>query len=160
MFHDDICFKTWLVSAEFEYGTFKTNNKFSVYNKYKNSHIYTLVYLYVIDHISLLFVIYIFRYLLIIIIDNYTFIIIIFVPSMVWVGTMNNSLVTYVWMICIKISVGEFRMGKITILCSIMINHRRVVPAPDGILFPFLRDNDLRSSLLNIRAHSFLLSCT
>ena len=35
-----------------------------------------------------------------------------------------------------------------------------VVPAPDGILFPFLCANDLRLSLLNIRARSFLLSCT
>ena len=29
-----------------------------------------------------------------------------------------------------------------------------------GFSFPFLRANDLRSSLLNIRARSFLLSCT
>ena len=29
-----------------------------------------------------------------------------------------------------------------------------------GFSFPFLRSNDLRSSLLNIRARSFLLSCT
>ena len=29
-----------------------------------------------------------------------------------------------------------------------------------GLSFPFLRANNLRSSLLNIRARSFLLSCT
>ena len=29
-----------------------------------------------------------------------------------------------------------------------------------GFSFPFLRANDLRLSLLNIRARSFLLSCT
>ena len=29
-----------------------------------------------------------------------------------------------------------------------------------GFSFPFLRANDLRFSLLNIRAHGFLLSCT
>ena len=29
-----------------------------------------------------------------------------------------------------------------------------------GFSFPLLRANDLRSSLLNIRARSFLLSCT
>ena len=38
---------------------------------------------------------------------------------------------------------------------KIMIHVTRVVPAPDGISFPLLRANDLRSSLLNIRARIF-----
>ena len=56
-------------------------------------------------------------------------------------------------------NLNEYNLGE-SILVPVVVNRCESFQLQMGFSFPFLRANDLGLSLLNIRARSFLLSCT